>query len=115
MPNILIVGATGQQGGGVVDALLATKTHNDEIYALSRNKSSPAARALTARGVHIVEGDLEDKASLERALYGCNSAYLVTDFRGSRDVRGEIEQGRNFVDAARTTGKKGKCEFCDLI
>ncbi|GME61919.1 hypothetical protein CEP52_008575 [Neofusicoccum parvum] len=104
MPTILIVGATGQQGGGVVNALLATGRIDLSLRALTRNPSSASATALSARGVQPVKGDLLDRASVAQALKDCDAAYLVTDFRGREDVDGELKQGRQFVDAAKELG-----------
>lgn len=58
---ILIVGATGSQGGALIRALLdagATDTH--ELLAVTRNASSGSAKSLQERGVKIVQGDLND-------------------------------------------------------
>lgn len=61
MTIVAVTGATGSQGGGVVDALLSeTKA---KVRALTRNTSSSRAKALPA-GVDVLEADLADKASL---------------------------------------------------
>jgi uncharacterized protein YbjT (DUF2867 family) len=104
MPAMLVTGATGQQGGAVIDALLAMKPASLEVRALTRNPSSEKAKELESRGVTLVRGDLENRDSVEGALQGCDSAYLVTDFRGPRDIEGEIDQGRSFVDLAKSLG-----------
>lgn len=104
MAVILVVGATGQQGGGVINALLASGRTDLSIRALTRNPSSASAQALAQRGVHAFKGDLLDRQSVVDALEGVDAAYLVTDFRGPEDVAGELRQGRQFVDAAKETG-----------
>ncbi|RSL47456.1 hypothetical protein CEP53_009934 [Fusarium sp. AF-6] len=106
MPTFLVVGATGQQGGGVVEALLASDHPDLTIRALTRNPSSSAAQALASRGVQPVKGDLLDRQSISKALEGADAAYLVTDFRGPEDVEGELKQGKQFVDAAKEAGVK---------
>ncbi|KAF2019491.1 NAD(P)-binding protein [Aaosphaeria arxii CBS 175.79] len=107
MPRYLITGATGQQGGGVVEALLHESGHADiEIRAITRNLSSNSAKDLQNRGIEVVKADLGDGKSLEAALRGCEAAYLVTDFRGPGGVEEEKEQGRTFVDAAVRAGVK---------
>ncbi|KAG5808547.1 hypothetical protein H9Q74_002508 [Fusarium xylarioides] len=106
MPTILVVGATGQQGGGVVKALLSSGRTDLVVRALTRNPTSGPAYSLAYRGVQLVKGDLLDPESLARALGGADAAYLVTDFRGYRDTDGELEQGRQFIDAAKTAGLK---------
>ncbi len=52
------VGGTGAQGGGVVDALLASGPY--AVRVASRNPASVSAEALKKRGVQVVKGDLLD-------------------------------------------------------
>ena len=60
-PVIAVLGATGAQGGGVVDALL--KQGNCTVRAVTR--SAAKAQSLAKReNVEVVEADLGDKASL---------------------------------------------------
>jgi uncharacterized protein YbjT (DUF2867 family) len=57
--NLLITGATGQQGGSTVKALLASPQAGDfTILAVTRNAASTSASKLRERGVKIVQGDL---------------------------------------------------------
>ncbi|KAH6642468.1 hypothetical protein C7974DRAFT_351080 [Boeremia exigua] len=100
MLTVLVTGSTGQQGGAVLQSLRAADRKDLKIRAMTRSPQSAAAKKLRSQGIDIVQADLEDGASLEAALRGCDAAYLVTDFRGSGDVQGEIQQGKNFVDAA---------------
>src|SRR5258708_8196424 len=65
-PVISVVGGTGAQGGGVVDALLGARKF--KVRVASRNPSSDAAKALTTRGVEAVKPDLLAPSSL-KALY----------------------------------------------
>jgi uncharacterized protein YbjT (DUF2867 family) len=53
---ITVFGATGQQGGSVVEALLADPALSKEfrIRAVTRDTSKPSAQALAARGVELV-------------------------------------------------------------
>jgi uncharacterized protein YbjT (DUF2867 family) len=69
----LVVGATGLQGGATVDALLAS---GRAVRAMTRNPSSPSSQTLAARGVSVAAGDLDEAASLTRALDGVAGAYL---------------------------------------
>lgn len=58
---ILITGATGKQGGSVVDALLNAGALQDyRLLAVTRNPQSEAAKKLQAREVTIIRGDLND-------------------------------------------------------
>lgn len=102
--KILVVGATGQQGGGVVNALLSLGSTDLTITASTRNPTSAAAQKLSSKGVGLCKGDLLDRESLVAALADVDAAYLVTDFRGPEGVSGELQQGRQFVDCAREAG-----------
>lgn len=95
--TILVTGATGQQGGAVARHLLAG---GFTVKALVRNPDSDKAKALAAKGVTLVKGDLDDSASLAAALAGVAGVYSVQNPRGvGTDV--EIAQGKALIDAAR--------------
>lgn len=60
--SILVTGATGNQGGAVIEALLASPRSSDfTIYALTRSSNSPSAKKLAAKGknIKLVQGDLD--------------------------------------------------------
>jgi uncharacterized protein YbjT (DUF2867 family) len=95
--TVLVTGATGRQGGAVVRHLLPKGW---KLRALTRNPSSSAARDLTSQGVEVVQGDLEDPASLDRAAAGMYGIYSVQDFWAVGAKR-EVQQGKNLADAAK--------------
>ncbi|MEV4581427.1 NmrA/HSCARG family protein [Nonomuraea jabiensis] len=101
-PLILITGATGNQGGAVVDALL---DHPDQwrVRALTRDPSGAPAKTLAARGVEVVAGDMADKESLKQAMKGAHGVFGVQNSR-TAGLRGEVKQGITLVDAARAAG-----------
>lgn len=94
-PAILVIGATGAQGGSVARHLLARGRF--AVRALTRRPESPAARELARRGVDVAEGSLDDRASLRRALAGCYGVFGVTDFW--EHFEREADHGRNLVNA----------------
>jgi uncharacterized protein YbjT (DUF2867 family) len=98
--QVLVTGATGQQGGHVVRALLA---RGHSIRALTRKPESPAAAALAERGVTIVPGDFEDQGSLERAARGMDTVFAMATPFESGD-KGETRAGINIVRAAVNAG-----------
>src|SRR5258708_18664030 len=101
-PVISVVGGTGAQGGGVVDALLAARKF--KVRVASRNPSSDAAKALTARGVAVVKADLLEPSSLTAFYDGAHGAFLVTNF-GDPPQIGRLEQiGATAENAARSAG-----------
>jgi uncharacterized protein YbjT (DUF2867 family) len=72
--TILITGVTGNQGGAVAQALRGVGFH---LRGLTRKPDSPPAAALARQGIDIVKGDLDDEASLRRALAGAWGVFGV--------------------------------------
>ena len=99
---VTVVGGTGAQGGGVVDALL--EGGQFAVRVISRNPDSEAGRALVARGVEVVKGDLADPASLRAAFEGSHGAFVVTNFWDPGQAGRETELGTGAVEAARAAG-----------
>lgn len=98
--SVLVVGATGQQGGAVVDQLLSDDFVQFEVFGLTRDAESDAARRLAERGVVPVEGDLTDAARLEQVLEGIDAVFAMTDYFSAGDPESEIEQGRTIGNVA---------------
>lgn len=100
---MVVCGATGQQGGAVVECLLRDARHH--VTGFSREPSSTASARLRERGVRLEHADLADRASLERVFAGAAAVFGVTQpwSRGYKkvDAPGEVAQGRNIVDACR--------------
>jgi len=100
--NILVVGATGKQGGAAIATLFEQKNPAFQLSFLTRKTDSSSARKLAERGATPHQGDLSDPASLKRALQGVDRAFLVTDL--SAGEQAEVVQGKNFIDAAKAAG-----------
>ena len=98
--TVLVTGATGRQGRAVIRHMLRNEW---KLRALTRSPNAPAAQELTRQGVEVVQGDLEDPASLERAARGVYGVYSVQDF-WSVGVKREVQQGKNVADAAKKSG-----------
>ncbi len=98
--TILITGATGQQGGAVAHELLAK---GRKVRALTRHPDSAKARALAEAGAEVVQGDLDDAASLARAAAGMWGVFGVQN-TWEAGVEGEEAQGKRLVDVARQAG-----------
>jgi len=101
---IAVVGATGQQGGGLAAAILDDPDGGFAVRALTRNPDSAAAKALAARGAEVVTTDVDDEASLRAALDGAYGAYFVTAFWEYNDVVREQAQARAMANAAKAAG-----------
>ncbi|MEU5794769.1 NmrA/HSCARG family protein [Streptomyces sp. NPDC047813] len=100
--TIAVFGATGQQGGAVVDALLE---HKARVRALVRDPQSDRAQALAARGVELAAIRAEDPASLAAALAMVEGFYFMSPEANSLDeVEVEIRIGTALVDAAVEAG-----------
>lgn len=93
--TILISGATGNVGSELARSL---SRRGVSFRAVVRSPERASA-LVGLPGAEVVRGDLDDAASLERALAGVTRAFLLT---GSSE-RAE-EQQRRFVEAARGAG-----------
>ena len=98
--SILVAGATGTQGGSVVDALLATGATYD-VRGLTRRPESDAAAALRDRGVTVVEGDMTDRAAMDRAVADVDAVFAVT---AGETGDAERAQGITLGEAAAAAG-----------
>jgi uncharacterized protein YbjT (DUF2867 family) len=95
--TVLVTGATGRQGGAAAHHLLAMGWH---VRVLARDPNKPAALALRLAGAEIVQGNLDDQASLETAIQGVYGVFSAQSF-GYDD---EIRQGKNIADVAKSAG-----------
>jgi uncharacterized protein YbjT (DUF2867 family) len=98
---VLITGATGKQGGATARAL---KGSGFALRAMTRNPDSDAAKAVAAAtGADIVEGDLNDAASIRNALKGVWGVFAVQN-TWEAGVEGEEEQGKRLASLSREAG-----------
>jgi len=97
--TILVAGATGRQGGAAIRHLLP---NGWKLRALTRNPNGYAAKQLSGQGVEVVQGDLEDPGSLERAAHGVYGIFSVQDYWVA-GFRREVQQGKNLADIAKKT------------
>ena len=98
--HVLVTGATGQQGGAVVQALLV---RGHRVRGLTRNADSPKAQALAAQDVEIAVGDFTDPESLVRAATGVDTIFaMTTPFEQGVDA--ETAQGLMITDTAKRVG-----------
>lgn len=103
MKKILVTGATGTQGGAVVDHLLSGDYGSYDLYGLTRDASSERARALADRGVTVVEGEMTDATRMSQLCDGMDAVFCVTTFfeSGTED---ETTQGITVANAAKNAG-----------
>jgi len=101
---IAVVGATGAQGGGLVQAILKDAQGGFAVRAITRDANSARAKALAQQGAQVAAADLDDEASLVKALAGAHGAYFVTNFWEHFSPDKEQAQARNLAAAARHAG-----------
>src|SRR5471032_513780 len=100
--TILITGVTGNQGGAVAQALQGSGFH---LRGLTRTPDSERAAALARHGVDIVKCDLDDEATLRRALAGAWGVFSVQNPLQA-GVEQEQAQGKRLATLAREAGIK---------
>jgi uncharacterized protein YbjT (DUF2867 family) len=94
---IAVIGATGQQGGGVVRALQASGQF--KVRALTRNPSKHRELA-----EEVVAADLDKPETLKAAFAGAHGVFLVTNFwEAGSDER---KQATAAISAAKDAGVK---------
>jgi uncharacterized protein YbjT (DUF2867 family) len=101
IPAVLVTGATGYIGGRLVPVL---EGGGVKLRCLARHPAMLASRL--APTTEVVEGDLLDAASLDRALAGIDVAYYLVHSMGAHGdyLANDRLAARNFGDAARRAG-----------
>jgi uncharacterized protein YbjT (DUF2867 family) len=94
--TILVTGATGKQGSAVWRHV---RSKGMSARAFTRDSDTPTARILVGRGSEVVRGDMDDAASLARAMDGVFGVYSVQPSHGEGDA--EVRLGVKVADAAR--------------
>jgi uncharacterized protein YbjT (DUF2867 family) len=101
--TVLITGATGKQGGATARALAGK---GFKLRAMTRHPDSDAAKAVaSAAGAEIVQGDLDDAASLTKVLKDVWGVFAVQN-TWEAGIEGEEEQGHRQARLARDVGVK---------
>jgi uncharacterized protein YbjT (DUF2867 family) len=105
--QILITGATGKQGGALIDALLKSPPPTPfHLVAMTRNAQSAKAQSLSRQpNVSVLEGDLDNinevfAKSKEQPFFG------VFSVQTPMNPQVEEKQGKALVDAAAEHGVK---------
>lgn len=96
--EILVVGATGLQGGAVANEALA---QGFKVRILVRNENSDKAQALIQKGATAIVGDFNDPVSLERAMQNVYGVFSVPISGVDTEVTdSERKQARAVIEAA---------------
>jgi len=96
---VLVLGATGNQGGAVARELL---TRGHEVHAFTRQVDTAAAHELSTQGAKLVQGDLDVSESVLRAMQGVPAVFSVQTITGG--LENEVRQGVAVADAAHDAG-----------
>lgn len=103
--TILVTGATGKQGRGVLDAIAALPTQNSSmpfhILAMVRDPTSAASQKLAKLpNVSVVKGDFNDSSAVftnyGKSIWGVYSVQINSDE--------ELVHGKGLINAAVTHG-----------
>lgn len=98
--KIMVTGATGHQGGAVLNAL---KDSGHKLFGLTRHLDTEKVKSLEKMGVTMVEGDFHNVDSLLKAFQNMDSVFLVgTPFETG--VTLETINDINAIDAACDEG-----------
>ncbi|KAI1306590.1 hypothetical protein F5Y03DRAFT_134826 [Xylaria venustula] len=112
--SILVTGATGKQGGAVIQALLSGNAEDYTILAVTRDISSTAAKRLSSKypSIKLVQGDLDDVPSLLKEAQNVAGlpiwgVYSVQVSMGKGVTsEGEISQGKALIHESIKAGVK---------
>jgi uncharacterized protein YbjT (DUF2867 family) len=99
--TILVLGATGRQGGAAARALFA---RGFAVKALTRDPDKPAAQALMTLGVSVVKGDIDEPRLLLEAMHGVDGVFSVQTPYGPGGVNHETRAGIAVAEAAKAAG-----------
>lgn len=101
---ITVFGATGAQGGGLVNAILDDPASEFSVRAVTRDVNSDKAKALAARGAEVVYSDLEQPETIQKAMEGAYGAFCVTFFWQHFSPERESAEAQAMATAAKATG-----------
>lgn len=97
--TVVVIGATGKQGGAVARGLLE---RGHQVRAVTRQPDSTKAKELANAGATLVMASLEDTAALTKALEEATSLFAVTTPAEGTDA--ETRQGVSAANAAKAAG-----------
>ena len=101
---IAVVGATGAQGGGLVRAIMNEANSGFTARALTRDVNGEKAKELARMGAEVVQADVHDPASVQRAFTGAYGAFCVTFFWAHMSPEKEYAEAAGMARAAQQAG-----------
>lgn len=103
---IAVVGATGNQGGGLVRAILGDSSGSFAVRALTRDPDSEKAQELAKLGAEVVQADLDSAPTVRAAFDGAYGAFCVTFFWEHFVPEKELVQAATMAQAAKQADLK---------
>jgi uncharacterized protein YbjT (DUF2867 family) len=103
---IAVVGATGNQGGGLVRAILGDSSGSFAVRALTRDPDSEKAQELAKLGAEVVKADLDSAPTVKAAFDGAYGAFCVTFFWDHFVPEKELVQAAVMAQAAKQADLK---------
>lgn len=101
--NLVVTGATGKQGGALVQALLSQPSQPFTIYAVTRNTASTSAQRLSKQtNVKLIQGDFDEPAAIFRQVDSPWGLFAMTNLMAGEVV--EEKQGKALIAAAADAG-----------
>lgn len=97
---IVVLGATGSQGGGLVRAILNDPNSEFTVRALTRDVNSDKAKALAKMGAEVVAYDIDNYESINSAFASAYGVYAVTFYWEHLTPAKEIGQVKLIAKAA---------------
>ncbi len=82
--TILLAGATGMLGGRIAHHLLERRDARVRLLVRDLANKRASLEALVVKGAELIEGDLSDHASLDRATHGVD--VIVSAVQGGPDI-----------------------------
>jgi uncharacterized protein YbjT (DUF2867 family) len=104
--TIVVMGATGAQGGGLVRAILSDPDHEFSVRGVTTDKSSDKAKELINLGAEVIEANLDNPESINKAFQGAYGVFCVTFFWHHFSPEKEKEHARTMAEAASNAGVK---------
>jgi len=101
---IAVFGATGAQGGGLARAILNDANSQFAVRAVTRDVTSEKAKELSRMGVELVTADIDDPASMQKALEGAYGAYFVTFYWAHFSPEKEKTEAQHMAETAHVAG-----------
>lgn len=107
--TLAVFGATGQQGRSVINHVMTDPelAQQYKLRAITREADSEKARVLERRGVEVVFGDTSNPSSIENALTGVHTVFIMTvPSFGPDAVEAEFNIAKMIADIAVGKGVK---------